>query len=96
MDFKRKIVEVGAGTPLHAWAAVPGVNIPGTSGSKENKRASAGSLSLKLIWLSLCILLLFCILLPLLFVFLTPSKSDFFRVFTSPVFGRAAMNTLFE
>ena len=48
------------------------------------------------VWGGICFLLTFCILLPLFFVFFSPEKADFVKVFSSAIFRQTALNTLFE
>ena len=55
-----------------------------------------GSLSLTVVWASICLLLTLCILLPLVVVFLTPRAADFTSVASSAIWKKAALNTLLE
>ena len=55
-----------------------------------------GSLPLTLVWLGVCLFLLICILSPLFYVLLTPTKADFIKVATTDVWRKTALNTLFE
>lgn len=52
--------------------------------------------ALRIAWGGILILLTFCILIPLLFVFLSPGKNDFARVFSSQIFRQTVANTFIE
>lgn len=54
------------------------------------------SLSLTLVWLGVCLFLLICILSPLVYVLLTPTKADFVKVAGTAVWRKTALNTLIE
>ena len=53
-------------------------------------------LPLTLVWLGVCLFLLICILSPLVYVLLTPTKADFIKVATTAVWRKTALNTLIE
>jgi len=55
-----------------------------------------GSITLTIIWVIICLLLFICILLPLLFVLVSPSLADFKKVFFSNIWKKACLNTFIE
>lgn len=52
--------------------------------------------SLTFVWIAVCLFLILCITVPLVFVFITPGAADFKTVFSSSVWKQAALNTLLE
>ncbi len=51
---------------------------------------------LSILWWGIIAFLFICILLPLIFVFLTPTKADFIKLASSSIWKKASLNTLLE
>ncbi|MCR5607143.1 MAG: iron ABC transporter permease [Treponema sp.] len=64
--------------------------------SKINKFFIEDSLSLSFTWLAVFIIISICIVLPLIFVLLTPGTEDFARVLHSKIWHKAMLNTFLE